>query len=304
MIAMFRKRLVDSALSLFCLICAVFFLARMTGSPAALYLPLNATPQMIENFNREQGFDRPQIMQFLDFFWHAIRLDFGDSLRRQSSALSVVLQAYPTTLYLAAVTIAVALVIGIVVGCLASLVPNSIFDRAATAFAVSAASIPDFWLALLCILVFAVAFGWLPTSGMGTPLHWVLPVLVLMTRPAGSLVQVVRGSMVETLSSSYVKSARGRGIPTTRILFLHALRNAGIPAITVLGVQAAGILNGAVVVETIFGWPGIGRLMITAVLDRDFAVVQAAVVVIALAIFALNMVIDLIYGILDPRVRT
>lgn len=303
MIAMLQKRLFDSALSLFCLICAVFFLARLTGSPAALYLPLNATPAMIDEFNRTQGFDQPLIIQFIDFLGHAVRLDFGDSLRRQSSALAVVLQAYPTTLYLAAVTIGVALIIGVLIGCLAALRPNSVFDRAVTAFAVSAASVPDFWMALLCILVFAVGLGWLPTSGMGSPLHWVLPVLVLMTRPAGSLVQVVRGSMVETLSSSYVKSARGRGIPTGRILFLHALRNAAIPAITVLGVQAAGILNGAVVVETIFGWPGIGRLMINAVLDRDFAVVQAAVVVIALVIFALNLAIDLLYGVLDPRVR-
>jgi len=192
----------------------------------------------------------------------------------------------------------------VVIGCLAALKPTSWFDRFASAVSVSAASIPDFWLALMGILLFAVTLHWLPTSGTGTVWHWIMPVAVLMMRPIGSLVQVVRGSMVETLSAPYIDAARGRGVPTRRILFVHALRNAAIPAITVIGVQAAGILNGAVVVETIFGWPGIGRLMITSVLQRDFAVVQAAVIVIALVIFVLNFLIDILYGVVDPRVRT
>lgn len=304
MAALLAKRFIESVFSLFCLVCAVFVVARMTGDPGKLYLPVTATDEMIADFNRMHGFDQPIWKQFVDFALGLLRLDFGDSLRRQTSALNVVLEAYPATLQLVVVVISTALVVGVVLGCLAAFRPGSIFDRLSTTLAVSAASFPDFWMALMGVLVFAVALRWLPTSGTGGWEHWVLPVAVLIMRPLGSLVQVVRGSMIEALSSSYVEAARGRGTPPRRVVFLHALRNAITPAITVLGVQTAGILNGAVVVETIFGWPGIGRLMINAIFERDFAVVQAAVVVTALAIFVLNIVIDILYGVIDPRVRT
>ncbi|HEY4200439.1 MAG TPA: ABC transporter permease [Devosiaceae bacterium] len=304
MAALLFKRVVESIFSLVCLVCAVFVVARMTGDPGKLYLPVTATDQMISDFNKLHGFDQPIWKQFIDFAIGLLRLDFGASLRRQQPALNVVLEAYPTTLQLVSVTILLALIIGVILGSLAAFRPRSIFDRMATSLAVSAASFPDFWMALMGVLIFSVALHWLPTSGTGTPLHWILPLLVLIMRPLGSLVQVVRGSMIEALSSPYVEAARGRGTPPVRVIFLHALRNAAIPAITVLGVQTAGILNGAVVVETIFGWPGIGRLMINAIFDRDFAVVQAAVVVTALAIFLLNIVIDILYGVIDPRVRT
>jgi peptide/nickel transport system permease protein len=301
---MLRRRAVESLLSLLFLVCAVFAGARLTGSPGALYLPLEANDDAIAAFNAAHGFDRPIWQQFLTFLGDMMRLDFGESLRRSAPALDVVLEAYPATLKIVAISMFCALLAGVVIGSLAALRPTGIFDRISTTLSVSAACIPDFWIALMGILVFAVLLQWLPTSGAGTPLHWVLPVLVLMMRPTGSLVQVVRGGMVETLSAPYIAAARGRGTPVRRLLFLHALRNAAIPALTVLGVQTANILNGAVVVETIFGWPGIGRLTISAILQRDFAVLQAAVVVTGLAIFLLNVVIDILYGIVDPRVRT
>lgn len=301
---MLRRRAVESFFSLLLLICAVFVGARLTGSPGALYLPVEATDEQIAEYNRIHGFDQPILTQFIDFLGDMVRLDFGQSLRRNASALDVVLAAYPATLQLVAIAIACSLLVGVVIGSLAALRPTGIFDRIATTISVSAACLPDFWVALMGILLFAVTLQWLPTSGTGTPLHWILPVVVIMMRPTGSLVQVVRGGMVETLSAPYIEAARGRGTPVRRMLFLHALRNAAIPALTVLGVQTANILNGAVVVETIFGWPGIGRLTITAVLQRDFPVLQAAVVITGLAIFLLNVVIDIIYGIIDPRVRT
>ena len=299
-----RNRVLESILSLACLVVAVFFVSRLTGDPGKLYLPLDASEEDVIEFNKLHGFDQPVWRQFVTYLGGLSRLDLGMSLRRQEPAHDVVLEAYPATLWLAGAAILAALIVGVVIGCLAALKPTSWFDRFASAVSVSAASIPDFWLALMGILLFAVTLHWLPTSGTGTVWHWILPVAVLMMRPIGSLVQVVRGSMVETLSAPYIDAARGRGVPTRRILFVHALRNAAIPAITVIGVQAAGILNGAVVVETIFGWPGIGRLMITSVLQRDFAVVQAAVIVIALVIFVLNFLIDILYGVVDPRVRT
>jgi peptide/nickel transport system permease protein len=304
MTAHVARRLFESLLSLAALICAVFFISRLTGSPGALYLPLDATAEMIAEFNHEHGYDQPIYIQFFDFLAGLSHLDFGESLRRQASALDVVLEAYPATLTLAAITVAIALVLGVVLGCLAAVRPNSIFDRAATIVAVAGASIPEFWLALMGIILFALSLGWLPTSGASTPWHYVLPVAVLMTRPFGSLTQVARGSMVNALASPYIEAARGRGVGGPRLIFLHALRNAAIPPITVLGIQIAHVLNGAVVVETIFGWPGVGRLMISSILNRDFAVVQAAVVVIAFGILALNLLLDIAYGVIDPRTRS
>jgi len=304
MLALLYRRTVESVFSLACLIVAVFFVSRLTGDPGKLYLPLTATDEMIADFNRLHGFDQPIWVQFVKFLGDLARFDFGISLRQQEPAIDLVVQAYPSTLFLVALVAMFSLLIGVVLGCLAAFKPRSIFDRGASILSISAASMPDFWVALMAILIFAVTLQWVPTSGTGTWLHAVLPVAVLTLRPSGSLVQVVRGSMLEVLNSTYMEAARGRGIPVMRLLFLHALRNAALPALTVIGVQTASTLNGAVVVETIFGWPGIGRLMINAINNRDFAVVQAAVVVIAIAIFLLNLIVDLLYGVIDPRVRT
>ena len=167
----------------------------------------------------------------------------------------------------------------------------------------AAASTPDFWVAIIGILVIAVQFGWLPTSGVGGPAYWVLPIFVLMLKITGTTTQVVRGSMISTLASPYIKAARAKGMQEERIVFIHALRNSVIAAVTVAGDQTRGIVNGAVIVETVFGWPGIGKTMIDAITQRDFAVIQAAVLVTAVIILALNIVIDILYALLDPRIR-
>jgi peptide/nickel transport system permease protein len=298
------KRVIEGLFSLFVLVSAVFFVARLTGDPGALYLPVDATDETIAEFNRAYGFDQPIYMQFGAFLLNLLRLDFGESLRLGGPAFGEVLRVYPATLGLALATISTALLFGVLLGSTAALYPGSILDRISTVTAVSAASIPEFWLALTGIIVFAITWGLLPTSGMNSPLHWILPVAVLTARPAGSLTQVVRGALISVLSSPYIEAARGRGISEPRILFLHALRNAALPGLTVLAVQIASVLNGAVVVETIFGWPGIGRLMITSILNRDFPVLQAAVVLIAISILVLNVLMDVVYGVIDPRVRT
>jgi peptide/nickel transport system permease protein len=301
---MIAKRALSGLLSLFILISAVFVFARLTGDPGKLFLPLNASQESIDAFNIANGFDRPLWEQYVRFLGDMLRLDFGMSLRRNLPALTIVLQNYMTTLKLVGITVVVAFLAGAFIGCLAAFNVGGIFDRLASVISVAVASVPDFWLGLMAILLFSVTLGWLPTSGMATPAHWVIPVALLSLRPLGSFVQVIRGSMIATLSSPYIDAARGRGIPPTRIIFLHALRNAVIPALTVLAAQAAGILNGAVVVETIFGFTGIGQLLITGVLQRDFAVVQAAVFVIAVAIFTLNLLVDILYGVIDPRARS
>jgi peptide/nickel transport system permease protein len=297
------RRTLHSALSLVGLIVLVFVLVRLTGDPTNLYLPLDASLQARADFAEKHGFHDPLIVQFGRFLAGLAHLDMGDSLRKARPALDVVLEAFPTTLTLAGITMAMALTLAIVVGALAAYRPGGPFDRIGSVLSLAGASAPDFWVAITGILVFAVMLGWLPTSGTGTPWHWIMPLTVLLIRPFGLLVQVVRGAMIGALSSAYVKTARAKGVRERSVIFVHALRNATLPVITVAGDQAVGIINGAVIVETVFGFPGIGKLMIDAITQRDFAVVQAAILVTALAIFAMNILIDLAYGVLDPRIR-
>ena len=301
--AIVGRRLGQSLLSLLFLVTAVFFIARMTGDPGQLYLPLDATPEAVAQFDKAHGFDQPAYRQFERYAAGIVHLDFGQSLRREAPALDVVFEAFPTTVVLVVATELVALVFSVVAGSLMALRPGSLLDRAGTVLVVAGASLPDFWVALMAILVFSVSLHVLPTSGPGGILHWIMPVGVLSLRAVGSLTQVVRGSTMEILASPYIEAARGRGVGNIRILFFHSLRNAAIPVITLVGIQVAGILNGTVIVETIFGLPGIGRLLVTSILGRDFAVVEATVIVVALTIFAVNIVIDLSYSAIDPRVR-
>ncbi|MDO0930983.1 ABC transporter permease [Streptomyces sp. DG2A-72] len=303
MLTLLRRRAVSSVIPLLVVVLGVFFLARLTGDPANLYLPLSATPEMRAEFAARNGFDAPLINQFGDYLAQVARIDFGESLRTAQPASEAVLRAFPATIQLAGWTMLLSIVGAVVIGSLAAYRPNSAMDRVASLLSSTAASVPDFWFAIMGVLVFAVSLGWLPTSGTSGAAAWVLPVATLFIRPFGVLVQVVRGAMVTALSAPYVKVARSKGASEARVVFGHALRNAAAPALTVAGDLAVGLVNGAVVVETIFGWPGIGKLMIDSVLQRDFAVLQAAVLLTALVIFALNILVDLCHALLDPRVR-
>lgn len=298
------QRSLQSLLSLAVLIVLVFFLARLTGSPADLFLPQDATIELRDQFNARYGFDDPLVIQFGRFLKGLLSLDLGQSLQFQRPAMDVVLQAFPTTLSLAALTMPLVIAMAIFTGSLAAIRPGGLFDRLASLISLVGASTPNFWVAIVGVLVFAVNLRWLPTSGTGTPWHWVLPVAVLMLRPTGVLVQVVRSSMITALSSAYVKTARAKGVSGTGVVFVHALRNAMLPVITVASDQAAGIVNGAVIVETVFGFPGIGKLLIDSVLLRDFAVIQAAVLVTAVAVFLINIIVDVLYALVDPRIRS
>ena len=304
---MFRylgKRSLQSAVGLLVLFIAVFFLARLTGDPAKLLLPINASEAQLQEFRVREGLDRPLIEQFVNYVGGVLQGDFGTSLRRNLPALDMVLEAYPVTLQLAFITMALVLVSASAVGALAAYNPGGVFDRFATVGSLVTASSPDFWVAITAILLFAVTLRILPTSGYGLdPRFWILPVGVLFLRPFGMLVQVVRASMINALSSAYVKTARVKGMKESRIIYVHALRNAFLPIITVAADQMVGMLNGLVIIETIFGFPGIDKLMIDAVTARDFPVVQASILVTAIAIFALFIIVDLIYVALDPRIR-
>jgi len=297
------KRAVASAISLIGLIILVFFMSRLTGDPTDLYLPIDASLESKERFREIHGLNDPLIFQFFRYMGDLVQLDFGMSIRRSEPALDAVVRAFAWTLQLAVITMSLVTTTAIVVGSLAAFRVGGVFDRIATFFSLIGSSAPDFWVAIVAIVLFSVNLGWLPTSGTGSVWHWILPIGVLFVRPFGLIVQIVRGSMITTLSSAYVKTARAKGVRNRPIIFVHALRNAMLPVVTVIGDQAAALLNGAVVVETIFGFPGVGKLMIDSILQRDFTVVLAAIFVTAVAIFLMNLLIDILYAVLDPRIR-
>ncbi|HTJ56463.1 MAG TPA: ABC transporter permease [Devosiaceae bacterium] len=303
MIKFLSFRLTTSLIALVGVMIIVFFLARLTGSPASLYLPVDATDAMIRAFNQQNGLDQPILVQFVHFVGNVFRLDFGQSLSQQRPASEAVLSAMPQTLLIAAIAMGLTLLLSIPLGTFAALKPNSPLDRAITFFSLVTSSIPEFWFALVCVLVFSVNLGLLPTSGQGSLASWVLPVATLMLHPLGVLTQVVRGAMLETINAGYVQNARARGYSWQRLAFRHALRNASLPIITVAGDRAGGMLNGAVIVSAVFAWPGIGQVLVAAVYNRDFAVIQAGVFVVGIAVILLNILVDLIYAAADPRIR-
>jgi peptide/nickel transport system permease protein len=268
-----------------------------------LFLPLDASLEDRVEFARKHGYDRPAAEQFVHFVGDVMEGDLGFSLRKQRPAVELVFEAYPTTLKLAFVTLLIAISAAIAVGALAAYRPGGVFDRVGSTFALVGASAPDFWVAITAILFFSVSLHWLPTSGTGGFLFWIMPVTVLALRPFGLLVQVMRGAMLDALASAYVKTARAKGVGESAVIYVHALRNALLAVVTVAGDLAVGLINGAVIVETVFGWPGVGKLMIDAVVQRDFAVVQASIMITAAAIFLMNVLIDLLYVALDPRIR-
>lgn len=297
------RRLLTGAVTVIGVVVIVFFLARLTGSPASLYLPEGASQERVDQFNSQYGFDQPLPVQFLRFVQDVARLDFGDSIWQQRPALEAAVAAMPPTLILAAIALTLSLVVSVVLGCVAAAYSFRGPDRIITMGSLTSASIPDFWFALVGVLFLAVQLGVLPTSGYQTPAAWVLPVATLMLAPVGVITQVVRGAMIEAMASGYVQNARARGLSPRRLLFRHGLRNAALPIISVAGDRASGMVNGAIIVSAIFAFPGMGALVIGAILNRDFAILQASVFVVGVAVVILNVLVDLAYAAADPRVR-
>jgi peptide/nickel transport system permease protein len=282
----------------------VFLLLHLTGDPADLLLPAGGTQEDYAKVRHEMGFDRPIYVQYLDFAGRAVRGDFGISLRDRQPAMGLVLNRLPATLQLAGVALLISLLISIPIGICSALRPGGWLDQVATASVLLGQSIPTFWLGTMLILLIAAQLRLLPASGGGTAAHLVLPGLTLGIYIAPVVTRLLRSSLLEVLREDYIRTARGKGVAERAVVLRHALRNAALPVVTVLGLQIGTLLGGAVITEQVFAYPGMGRLAIQAIASRDVFVVQAFVVVMAVIIVTINLLVDLSYSFIDPRVQT
>jgi peptide/nickel transport system permease protein len=297
-------RLGQAALTLVASSFIVFALVRTSGSPADLLLPAEATPAERAAFIARMGFDRPIAYQFGAYLRSALQGDWGRSLRTGKPAVELVRERFWNSLKLATAAVAVTLVISVPLGVLAAARRGGPWDRIGMSFAVLGQSLPAFWLGIVLVLVFAVWLRWLPTSGMGTWRHYVLPAVVLGWGISAGVVRLLRSSMLEVLDSEFVKLARTKGLRESIVVWKHALRNALIPVITFVGFMYGVIVAAAIVVEVVFGWPGLGRLAYESTLWRDFPVLQLTVVVWTALVIGINLLVDLSYGLVDPRIRS
>lgn len=297
------RRLYHAILVLIGISLIVFFMLHLTGDPVALLMPHDATPAQIDDLRERMGFNDPLYVQYGRFFVRALQGDFGESFRNQQPAMELLLERMPATLQLAAAAMALALAVALPVGILSALRRNSWFDHGGMVFALIGQSMPVYWLGILLILIFAVQLGWFPAGGRGTFAHLVLPAVTLGLFSMARVARFTRSAMLEALGQDYVRTARAKGLPEPRVVLVHAFKNAALPIVTIVGLDFATLLGGAVITETIFGWPGVGRFTVEAIGIRDFPVVQASVFSLALIFVVANLAVDILYTWLDPRIR-
>jgi ABC-type dipeptide/oligopeptide/nickel transport system permease component len=280
-----------------------FFLTFLTGDPAEIMLPPGATAEQIAKFKRDWGFDDPIAVQYWRFISRAVQGDFGTSLRHGQASLPLIADRLPATFQLTVTAVLIAISLAVPLGIISALKRGTPIDFLAMLVALIGQSVPNFWLGIMMILFFAVSLGLLPTSGRGGVEHVVMPACAIAINLMALLTRLVRSTMLEVLSEDFVRTARAKGLREFVVVGRHALGNALIPLVTVVGLQFGYILGGAVVIETIFTWPGVGLFTIQAIVNRDYPVVQASVFILATAVVLINLIVDLLYGWLDPRIR-
>ena len=303
MVGYLINRLLHAVAVLFGVVSVTFVLLHLAGDPVAGLIPPGAAPEIEDQIRATYGLDRPLPVQYLDFAGRAMRGDFGDSWRQGRPALAAVLERLPATLALTAVATILAVGIGCLLGVVAAARPGSLCDVLARLTALLGQAVPAFWLGTMLILLFAVDLQWLPSSGLQGPAAVILPALSLAAYPAATLTRLLRASMIETLSADFIRTARAKGLSRSRILIGHALRNAALPALAFTGLQAGFLLGGAVIVEGVFAYPGIGGLALDAVASRDIPLVEAFVWVVAVMILVVNSFTGALATLLDPRLR-
>jgi ABC-type dipeptide/oligopeptide/nickel transport system permease component len=297
------EKLGHTAVVAFAVLTLVFVILHLTGDPVMMLLPPNPSREEIEALTRNLGLDQPLPVQYWRFLVKLSRGDFGTSLQHQQAAMPLVLERLPASMLLAVTALGLAVALALPLGIIAAAKRGTAFDYLAVGLAALGQSAPIFWTGLMLMLVLAVTLKLLPTTGYGTWRHLVMPALTLASYPMAAMARLVRSGMLEVLDADYVRTARAKGLRERAIVLKHALKNAAMPIVTVVGLQFGLLLGGAIVCEMIFAWPGVGRLMIFAIYNRDFPLVEAAVFVMAMVFVVGNLLVDLCYAWLDPRVK-
>jgi len=301
--AFLAKRLVQAIVSVLGVTVLIFFLQRLTGDPVLLLVPETATREAIDALRSQLGFDRPIWVQFVEYMGGVLQLDFGRSIVQNVAVSDIILSRLPYTMQLAGGALVLALGIGLPLGVFMAIKRDHILSKLGMGLVLAGQSLPTFWSGLLLILLFAVTLGWLPASGARTPASLLLPALTLSLLTMATFARVARTAVLDEMSKLYVRAARAKGLPLGRVVTRHVLRNSAIPVISIAALEIANLLSGAVIVETVFAWPGLGLLTVQSIAARDFPIVQAVVLLGAMVSILLNFVADLLYSQVDPRIR-
>ena len=303
MVKFFVRRISFAALVLLLISIFVFSLSRASGGPRNVYLDEYATDEMYEAWGVKLGLDKPLYIQYLTWLGDVVRADFGESLYHNRAPYDLIKERLPATISLAAIAFCWALLVGIPLGVLSAVKRGTFADYFARGFALLGQAMPVFWVALMAILIFAVELGWLPTSRRGGLNSYIMPALCLGWLPAAALLRLTRGSMLEILDGEFIKLARAKGVSPTVVIWKHAFRNALIAPVTLAAIIIASFLTGTVVIEAVFAWPGLGGLSIDAIKNNDFPMMAAIILMFGVFYLLANMLVDLLYMVLDPRVR-
>lgn len=297
------RRLLQVVPVLFILSFIVYCLVYIAGDPVNLMLPEDATEEDREALRKSLGLDKSFLTQYVTYLGKLLTLNFGKSFSYNQDALPIVLERLPATMELAVASMIVAIIISIPLGVISATKKNSFLDIFATTGAVIGKAMPNFWLGIMLILLFSVTFQFFPVSGRGTIGHLVLPAITLGTGISAEITRLIRSSMIDILNQDYIRTAESKGLSDYIVIYKHAFKNALIPVITIMFLQVSTLVGGAVITEMVFSWPGMGQLIIQAVNERDMAIVQASVFIIALIIIGINLLVDLLYVLLDPRIK-
>lgn len=296
-------RVIQSIVSLVVVSLVVFTLVRLSGDPIQIMAPPEASEADIKMMRAYLGLDQPWPVQYWRFATRALRGDFGQSVRFRRPAFDLILERYGATLELGGLAVLIVIVIALPVGVYAAVRRGTHLDYAARAFAALGQAVPPFWLGLLLVLLFGVLLHWLPTSGRGTPLHIILPGITLGWFAVAGLMRLTRSAMLDVLGSEYVKLARIKGLPERRVIWKHAFKNAALPVVTFAALLFVALLNGSIIIETVFSWPGLGLLVIEAVDSRDYPIVQTVVLCLSTMYIGVNLIVDILYAYLNPKIR-
>jgi peptide/nickel transport system permease protein len=280
-----------------------FSLTHLSGDPVMLMVSMDTPPEQIEQIRQQMGYDLPIYIQFKDYMLSLLRLDLGSSIRYQEPVAQLIMERFPATLQLATASLVLALLIGIPIGIISAVKKNSISDYVVSVFSLFGQSVAPFWFGLMLILLFSVVLNWLPASGKGSLEQLIMPTLTLGLFFTASVARLTRSGMLEIMQSDYIRTARAKGLDKQMVIGKHALKNSLIPVITMVGIEFGGLLGGAVVTEMIFSWPGLGRMIIQAIYNRDYPLVQGAMLFIATGFILINIAVDIIYRFLDPRIK-